>query len=546
MSGNLTEARAAALAAVAAHSPESSDAIQYSSDGKVAVAGDAANWTRVAAAARQLGRAVSLTLMEDDAADFPKAEKRDGVSVVACRVSSVAGHLGNFVFKLRAGEGETERHADAILDLREKPLFARRVLPPGCFRPNADAEDLRRALESLAEMRGVFQKPKYFRYDESLCAHRGGDGCSLCVAECPAAAIASAGNRIEVDPHLCQGCGACVAVCPGGAMRYAHPPAQDILAALREGGAAFRARSGKVAPLALFHAESDSARIANLESETGFASALPLALEETGAAGIEIWMCALAYGFGAVGVFAEGQETRKLAEAQAEIANGILSAMNFPKAIRILPDIGAAKSFVAAFAGSQGMTSAAAKFAPDDDKRSMFFAAMDFLLDSARDAPEFAELPAGSPFGEARIDKNKCTLCMACAGACPASALRAGGDSPRLLFAEENCLQCGLCESACPEDAVSLRPRILFSRENRRTARVVNEEAPFCCVSCGKPFATARMIARVEEKLRGHWMYQDDAARRRLRLCEDCRAAEMFGGELIRRSDRNDDDENQN
>ena len=109
-----------------------------------------------------------------------------------------------------------------------------------------------------------------------------------------------------------------------------------------------------------------------------------------------------------------------------------------------------------------------------------------------------------------------------------------------MLFVEENCLQCGLCVSACPEDAVTLRGRALFSREARRTARVLNEEAPFCCVSCGKPFATARMIARVEAKLRGHWMYQDDAARRRLRLCEDCRAADMFGGEFVRRSDGDD------
>ena len=537
---DLRAARESALTAIAAHSPELSDAIEYSSAGKIAVAADAESWPRALEAVQRLGELVSLALLEDESAEYPGVQRREGIPFSVCRTLSVSGHLGAFVFRLREGEGETTRHADAILDLRASPLFSRRVLPPGCFRPGADAEDFERAVDSLRDMRGVFRKPKYFRHTESLCAHGRGNGCSRCVSACPAEAIASVGGKIEVDAHLCQGCGSCVMTCPSGAMRYAHPPARDFLLALRDASAAFRAKSGGVAPLILLHAESESGRFADLAPSP----ALPLAVEETGAAGIEAWFCALAYGCGAVGVFAEGAETRELAKAQADVANDILRAMNFREAIRILPDMTAAEKFISEFSGRAAPASEAAKFAPDDSKRGMFFAALDFLMREAGEIPEHAALDPGAPFGEAVVDAGKCTLCMSCAGACPASALRAGGDSPRLLFVEGNCVQCGLCESACPEDAVSLRPRLLFSRESRLSARVLNEEAPFCCVSCGKPFATARMIARVEEKLRGHWMYQDDSARRRLRLCEDCRAAEMFGGELIRRSDGNDGGKN--
>ena len=539
MSANFVAARGAALAALAAHSPESSDAIEYSSAGKVAVAGDAKNPARVADAVRTLGGAVSGVFLTDENADFSRAENLDGVPVVVCGAASLSGHLGAFTFRLRDGEAESERHADAVLDLRESPLLTRRVPPPGYFHCADDAA-AKRAMASLPDLRGVFRKPKYFRYNQSLCAHRKElDGCSRCLSACPAEAIASAGDKIEVDPNLCQGCGACVTTCPGGALRYAHPAARDMLAALRDSGAAFRAASGGAAPLALFHAESDAEKFAAATLDES-SPVVPLAVEEVGAVGVEIWLCALAYGFAAVGVFSGGKETRKLAESQAGMANAILSAMNFPRAIRILPDPAGAADFARSFAGSGGLTASAAKFAPDDDKRTMFFTALDFLLQNAKtdEAQKIVDLEFGAPFGEAVVDAGKCTLCMACAGACPASAIRAGGDAPRLLFVEENCLQCGLCESACPEDAVSLRPRLLFSREARRKARTLNEEAPFCCVSCGKPFATARIIARVEEKLRGHWMYQDDTARRRLRLCEDCRAAEMFGGELVRRSDR--------
>ena len=41
-------------------------------------------------------------------------------------------------------------------------------------------------------------------------------------------------------------------------------------------------------------------------------------------------------------------------------------------------------------------------------------------------------LPAGSPFGAVAVDPAACTLCMACAVACPSGALSAGGDVPRL------------------------------------------------------------------------------------------------------------------
>ena len=545
---NLAVARSAALAAIAARAPESSDAIEYSSAGTVVVAGDATNPARALQAAQALGETPVTILLHDESSTTPIPETRDGVATVVCRLSSVDGHLGAFNFRLRDGDGESVRKADVVLDLRTPPLFARRVLPPGCFEParfggDDDATRIQAAADAAREMRGVFRKPKYFRYRESLCAHEGSGvrGCERCVSACPAEAITSVGRKIEVNPNLCQGCGACVMTCPAGALRYDYPSAAGMLAALRESFSVYRERSGGASPLALFHSGNDAKTVAALSesgTDSGTDSALlPLELEEVGAAGIEVWLCALAYGACGVGVYAEGNELRGLANAQAEVANDILSAMNFPRAIRIVSDSESAMQFIADFSGAKMLTKEPAKFAPDDDKRAMFFSALDFLLENAGGAPDVVSLKAQSPFGEVVVDADKCTLCMACAGACPSSAIRAGGDSPRLLFVEENCVQCGLCESACPEDAAALRPRMLFSREARRAARVLNEDPPFCCVACGKPFATARIIARVEEKLRGHWMYQDDAARRRLRLCEDCRAADMFGGELVRRSD---------
>ena len=137
-------------------------------------------------------------------------------------------------------------------------------------------------------------------------------------------------------------------------------------------------------------------------------------------------------------------------------------------------------------------------------------------------------LPEGSPFGEIFVSQDACTLCMACVSVCPGRALQDGGDSPALKFIEANCLQCGICASACPESAIELAPRLHFDHNTTHSARPLKEEQPFRCLQCGKPFATRSMIRTMTEKLKGHWMFEDDAALRRLQMCEDCRVIDMF------------------
>ena len=71
-------------------------------------------------------------------------------------------------------------------------------------------------------------------------------------------------------------------------------------------------------------------------------------------------------------------------------------------------------------------------------------------------------------------------------------------------------------------------PRFIYDSEVRRDTRILNEDQPFCCVVCGKPFATRRMLNTMQEKLKSHWMFQKPDALRRLQMCEDCRVRDMF------------------
>jgi ferredoxin len=136
-------------------------------------------------------------------------------------------------------------------------------------------------------------------------------------------------------------------------------------------------------------------------------------------------------------------------------------------------------------------------------------------------------LPAGAPFGEILVNRDTCTMCMACVGACPESALMDGVDQPLLKFLERNCVQCGLCESTCPEEAISLVPRLLLTPAVRE-ARVLNETTPFHCVSCNKPFGTKQMVDAMLGRLAGHSMFSGAAALRRLQMCADCRVVDMM------------------
>jgi hypothetical protein len=71
---------------------------------------------------------------------------------------------------------------------------------------------------------------------------------------------------------------------------------------------------------------------------------------------------------------------------------------------------------------------------------------------------------------------------------------------------------------------ITLKPQIDF-RAATASARVLNEEEPFCCIRCGKPFGVKSTIERVTAKLEGkHWMFKDSAKRLdMIKMCDDCR-----------------------
>ncbi len=442
---------------------------------------------------------------------------------------------------------------DLVLDLRASPAFSQHAPPQGFWHvpPGADASRLMAAVVALREAVGEFEKPKFFHYKASVCAHgrNGRVGCDACVQVCSASAIASDIKRqqIVVNPHLCVGCGACTTVCPTGALGYAYPRAPDQGVRIKTLLSTYARAGGKQAALLLHSQDGGTALINDLGRAASLdkavrgvpARVIPLALNHTASVGLELWLTALAQGASQVWVLMTGDEApqyREAVQAQMDVGQALMSGLGYSgQHLRLLQvrdarDLAELDAALAAPA-AQGVTKAAT-FAVQADKRTNLTLALDHLIQHApptaphHSAPVSLALPAASPLGSVVVNADACTLCLSCVSACPASALQDNTERPQLRFIEKNCVQCGLCVTTCPENALQLQPRLWVSDE-RKQARVINEAQPYRCVRCQKPFGTLKGIEAMLGRLGGHAMFQGEALER-LKMCGDCRVVDIY------------------
>ncbi|MFZ0488186.1 MAG: 4Fe-4S binding protein [Arenicellales bacterium] len=540
-------ARAAALSILGAQSRTATSVVTYHADGSLLIVVD--DEARAEGLLEMLPRdELHCTFLVAD------PERRQiglsevaGLDLVHARVAHFSGHLGQFLVRVAEDNesrnlakmvGHQREEFDLVLDLGAKPLKTAAIPPPGYFAPGSDAE-CRETLQTLPEMVGEFDKPKYFHYDPDICAHASSRivGCTRCLDACPTVAIRSLADRIEVDPFLCQGGGICATACPTGAITYQFPRVSDLLDNLRRALRRYHDEQGR-SPWLLILDDSAGADIAAPATGRIPESVIPVMVEEVGSLGMDGWLSALCYGAHGVSIGCTpvlSKQVRDELRHQVEIANTLLAGFGLPSdRIRML-DVDSDNGWWSELpSGSKEQVVTPTGFAAMEEKRTALHLALDHLYENAPKSPQRVELPEGSPFGTLNVDSNKCTLCMACVSVCPSSALYDGEDLPKLQFIENNCVQCGICERACPEGAIDLHPSYTCDSEKRSRKRTLHEEKPFLCVHCSKPFTTEKMMERIRSKLSGHWMYQDPKQRKRLEMCEDCRVEDMFadGGSL--------------
>jgi ferredoxin len=528
--GRNVQARSAAiLAADALPQFEATVTVSYRSSGRTLVVGSAEQalpW------ADRLAAALPVTVLLLDSQETMPAKP---YPVQLARTVAVAGWLGAFEARWQApGQPVQQGRFDLVLDLSPSRLIPSHQRPHGYYAPGYDAAARTEALESMLDMVGDFEKPKYFAYKERTCAHgrNGQKGCSACIDICSAQAIAGDGDKIKVNPYLCAGCGACSTVCPTGAISYGFPPAaltgKRMQAALRS----YREAGGSDPVFLLHDPEQGAALLAQL-GEAMPGRIIPLALQHTASTGIDVWFAAVAYGAAGIAVLTTGLEAPQYLAAlgqQMEIAQAVLDGLGYEGPHFQLLQPGAIDELAVALRHApRGRTPAEpALFHLANDKRNTLDYALEHLHRHAPQQPEQVALPAGAPFGAVEVNKAACSLCMSCVGACPAGALQDGQGAPLLRFIEKNCVQCGLCATTCPENAITLAPRLSFM-ETRTQAVVLNESQPFHCIRCNQPFGTLQMVENLLGRLASHPAFSGHLDR--LRMCGDCRVIDIMAPE---------------
>jgi ferredoxin len=428
---------------------------------------------------------------------------------------------------------------DLVLDLSREPLLRMPDLPQGYLAPGADPLEQALAAAKLAQLVGEFEKPRFFQYREKICAHArsGITGCTKCLEVCSTGAITEDGDHVKVEPHLCAGCGGCSTVCPSGAMTYAYPKNSDTGLRLKTLLSTYREAGGKDACLVLHNTEAGSALVLGVGRHAvrggkGLpARAIPFEVFHIASVGIDLLLGAICYGASQVVVVADGNSPEVYTAAlreQMALAEAILNGLGYsgthfevvtpenPRALEkrlweLKPALGVAKP---------------APFNLSAEKRTTLDFEFEHLAKEGFNKTNEIKLAPGAPFGSLEVNKETCTLCKACIGACPEAALLDAEEAPKLRFIERNCVQCGLCAKTCPEDAITLVPRLLLGVQAKE-AVTLNEAEPFNCVRCAKPFGTRQMVDNMLAKLGGHSMFAGGGALRRLQMCGDCRVVDM-------------------
>jgi ferredoxin len=451
---------------------------------------------------------------------------------------------------------------DLILDLRLDPKMRMSQTPQGYFAPGKDPVDQALVVNQLLEMVGEFEKPKYFSYNEKVCAHgrNGKVGCNACIDVCSTGAISSVFKNgqgtVEVNPNLCMGCGACATVCPSGAMRYNYPSVPHQGIELKHLAAVFNAEAKKtnqaIAPSLLLHSLKAgsqlidglgrAAHVLPKQFEGLPAFVIPYGIEHIASTGLDLWLGSLAYGFAEVILLLSGEEDpayRAALEDQVRLANAILHAYGFDHRIQLVlaesaEDLQAVSKSMGALRqrGTLQTICGPASFGFSNQKRETLEAVLEHLQKHAKTPlpATGVALPASSLLGGLAINKDACTLCMSCVSSCPEGALLDNPDEPVLSFIEKQCVQCGICVQTCPEQALNLDPR-LQTVEQRKQKMTLNEAQAFHCISCGKPFGTSKMIDLMITKLSAHGAFAGPALDR-LKMCGDCRVVDMVKKEI--------------
>ncbi len=324
---------------------------------------------------------------------------------------------------------------DLVLDLGPEPLPAHAPAAAGLLAPGRRIPWRRRASWPRLPPRWANSRSpssSSTRRRSAPTAARSSPAATSASTSARPQAIRADGDHVFVEPHLCMGCGACTTVCPSGAMSYAYPDVAELGTRVRTLLATYRAAGGRDACL-LFH-DAGGRELINASGvaagacrRASFRSSCTTWRRRASTSGWARWRTAQA----ASCVLATGAEAPQYPDAlerqmsycrhhrrrrwatRAQHLQARGARATWP---RSTPRFGRCQPALA--------VRVAATFHWTTDKRTTLYLAIEHLARpcaGARDRDRACR--PGAPFGTIVVNRDACTMCLACVGACPEGAI---------------------------------------------------------------------------------------------------------------------------
>ena len=373
--------------------------------------------------------------------------------------------------------------------------------------------------EALENAEFGYEYVKVLKYDSTICQHhnRQYDVCGFCADVCPVDAIVKADDprRLEFVDINCTRCGGCVSICPSGAMDF-RVPDRSVFHMMSK---IYKDRIPLIIPENMGF---ESLKIDLKEDVLPFVIGGKKFLDES-------HLLTILQESGAQVVIFNDNLSRGTKEAIGLI-NEIYRRKYGKEGVLVATDVDELKSALDRVCKVDG------SYNPKEvdvykKKREIFSERLEFIVDG----DDLGELTSFEylHYGLISVDESRCTLCLSCAGACNVEALKPFENDNSLRFNPSLCTMCGYCVQICPEQCMSITKDVIYLNKSWFVYRTLAKDELFRCIVCGKPFAPAKSIKTIAERMIKIWG-EDDPRVKTLYCCPDCKPKVMLGDKSIK------------
>ncbi len=373
--------------------------------------------------------------------------------------------------------------------------------------------------EALENAEFGYEYVKVLKYDNTICQHhnRQYDVCGFCADVCPVDAIVKADDprRLEFVDINCTRCGGCVSICPSGAMDF-RVPDRSVFHMMSK---IYKDRIPLIIPENMGF---ESLKIDLKEDVLPFVIGGKKFLDES-------HLLTILQESGAQVVIFNDNLSRGTKEAIGLI-NEIYRRKYGKEGVLVATDVDELKSALDRVCKVDG------SYNPKEvdvykKKREIFSERLEFIVDG----DDLGEINTFEylHYGLISVDESRCTLCLSCAGACNVEALKPFENDNSLRFNPSLCTMCGYCVQICPEQCMSITKDVIYLNKSWFVYRTLAKDELFRCIVCGKPFAPAKSIKTIAERMIKIWG-EDDPRVKTLYCCPDCKPKVMLGDKSIK------------